>query len=159
MTLRDATAADAAALSALESECFPDDAWSGASLASHLETPLCLACLLEEGGEVIGYASGRALPPEAEVYRVAVRPDARRRGIGLALMGALELRLPGMAVTVSFWKSVHRIPPRGACTNPSVMRRSACAAVTTARPSRTRFCMKKFSVRRREPFPYVSDRF
>ena len=95
MTLRDATVADAAVLSALESACFPDDAWSGASLASHLETPLCLACLLEEGGEVIGYASGRALPPEAEVYRVAVRPDARRRGIGLALMGALELRFAG----------------------------------------------------------------
>ena len=95
MTLRDAAATDAAALSALESACFPDDAWSEASLASHLGTPLCLACLFEEEGEIVGYASGRALPPEGEVYRVAVHPGARRRGIGLALMGALELRFAG----------------------------------------------------------------
>ena len=81
MTLRDATEADAAALSALESACFPDDAWSGASLASHLETPLCLACLLEEGGEVIGYASGRALPPGSGTPgRAPSRHRARAHG-------------------------------------------------------------------------------
>ena len=95
MTLRDATPADAAALAAVETACFPNDAWSHDALLSHLTAPLSPACLMEEGGEVIGYASGRATPPEAEVYRVAVRPDARRRGIGLALMGALELRFAG----------------------------------------------------------------
>ncbi len=95
MTLRDATPADAAALARLETACFPGDAWSEASLSSHLSAPLCPACLMEDGGEVIGYASGRALPPEAEVYRVAVLPRARRRGIGLSLMGALELRFAG----------------------------------------------------------------
>lgn len=92
MTLRDATAADAAALTALENACFPGDTWSEGSLLSHLSTPLSFACLMEDGGEVIGYASGRAIPPEAEVYRVAVLPRARRRGIGLSLLGALELR-------------------------------------------------------------------
>ena len=95
MILRDAAPADAAALTALENACFPGDAWSEGSLLSHLSTPLCLTCLMEDGGEVIGYASGRALPPEAEVYRVAVLPRARRRGIGLSLLGALELRFAG----------------------------------------------------------------
>lgn len=91
MTLRNATVADVTALSTLETACFPDDAWSRESLLSHLTAPLCAACLMEDGGEIVGYASGRLLPPEAEVYRVAVLPRFRRRGIGLALLSALEL--------------------------------------------------------------------
>ena len=96
MTLRDATVADAAALSALESACFPDDAWSGASLASHLETPLCLACLLEEGGEVIGYASGRALPPEAGNH---VRVLIQRK------VESARLPAPAIPVRAQTWNS------------------------------------------------------
>ena len=92
MTLRDAAPTDAPALALLESACFPEDPWSPASLSSHLSEPLCLTCLMEDGGRVIGYAAGRSLAPEAEVYRVAVLPDCRRRGVGIALLSALELR-------------------------------------------------------------------
>lgn len=92
MTLRDATAADVASLAALEAACFPDDAWSADALLSHFSSPLAPICLLEDGGAVLGYAAGRCLTPEAEVYRAAVLPTARRRGIGLSLMMALERR-------------------------------------------------------------------
>lgn len=92
MTLRDATAADVAALAAVEAACFPDDAWSADALRAHFSTPSSPMCLLEDGAAVLGYAAGRCMSPEAEVYRVAVLPAARRRGIGLSLMAALEKR-------------------------------------------------------------------
>lgn len=92
MTLRDAVKEDLPALASVECLCFPDDFWSEQSLASHLADPLTLTCLFSDGERVLGYASGRAIAPEAEVYRVAVLPEARGRGIGTALLRALEVK-------------------------------------------------------------------
>ena len=37
-------------------------------------------------GEVVGYLFGCFIPPEGEIYRLAVRGDKRKRGIGYRLL-------------------------------------------------------------------------
>jgi ribosomal-protein-alanine N-acetyltransferase len=39
-----------------------------------------------ENGEVIAYVIGRLIAPEGEIYRVAVAPHKRQRGIGYRLL-------------------------------------------------------------------------
>ena len=46
--------------------------------------------LIEEGGQVCGYASMTALFEDAEVGNVAVKEGCRGRGFGKALMNAME---------------------------------------------------------------------
>ena len=41
---------------------------------------------VDENGNVVAYVLGRLIAPEAEIYRVAVRMDKRRRGIGYRLL-------------------------------------------------------------------------
>ena len=73
---------DLALLSALECECFAD-AWGEGEIRSHLgaSTALTLLCY-DEADRAIGYLFGSCLPPEGEVYRVAVLPKARKCGVG-----------------------------------------------------------------------------
>jgi ribosomal-protein-alanine N-acetyltransferase len=39
-----------------------------------------------DGGDVIAYVLGRIIPPEGEIYRVAVKKEKRQRGIGYRLL-------------------------------------------------------------------------
>ncbi|MGC9072361.1 MAG: ribosomal protein S18-alanine N-acetyltransferase [Acidilobus sp.] len=56
-----------------------------------------VALVAEESGEVLGYAVGLIeWGHVGHVISIAVRPAFRRRGIGTALMRALEERLRGM---------------------------------------------------------------
>ena len=45
---------------------------------------MCFTAL--EDGEVIAYVIGRLIAPEGEIYRVAVAPHKRKRGIGYRLL-------------------------------------------------------------------------
>ena len=45
---------------------------------------MCFTATDESG--VVGYIVGRKIPPEGEIYRIAVREDKRRRGIGYRLL-------------------------------------------------------------------------
>ena len=53
-------------------------------------------CRAAGGGQVDGYVLGRVAADEAEVLSIGVDPEARRRGLGLALLGALAARVAGM---------------------------------------------------------------
>ena len=85
MTVRTAQATDADAVAAIEALSF-SDAWSKKDTASVIEASYtrCFVALLE--GTVVGYLFTSFLPPEAEILRIATHPDARRRGVGHALM-------------------------------------------------------------------------
>jgi ribosomal-protein-alanine N-acetyltransferase len=86
MTVRAAQAADAAAVAAIEALSF-SDAWSEKDIESmiHASYTRCFVALVED--TVVGYLLTSFLPPEAEILRIAAHPDARRRGVGHALMG------------------------------------------------------------------------
>lgn len=79
-------APDAApALAAIHAECFPPgEAWSAEAIAGLMAMPGVAA--LHRPGE--GFVLFRAAADEAEILTIAVRPAARRRGAGRALLAA-----------------------------------------------------------------------
>lgn len=86
-TVRAASAADIPALTAIEAAVFPTEAWGESALRAHLEGVGTLSLLLLDGAkEAVGLALGVALPPEGELYRIAVRADRRGQGLGRRLM-------------------------------------------------------------------------
>lgn len=89
MLLRHGKAGDAAAIAAIEGACFSRP-WSEYSIVGHLsaEGKTTLTLVAEEDGRLLGVLLLSCLPPEGEVYRLAVLPEARRRGLGRALMAA-----------------------------------------------------------------------
>ncbi|MBQ8268357.1 MAG: ribosomal protein S18-alanine N-acetyltransferase [Clostridia bacterium] len=85
ITIRAATAADAAALAFMEAMLF-SDAWSEKSVGETLSSPFTAALVAECGGECIGYLLSSLLAPEGELLRIGVHPRRRREGLGGRLM-------------------------------------------------------------------------
>lgn len=83
-TVRTATAADAAGIAALEVLCFGDAAWSRDLVLAEVTAPLRHALVL--GDEPLGWASVQVVGDVADLTRIAVRPDARRRGLARELL-------------------------------------------------------------------------
>ena len=87
VSLRDAAAEDLGAILALDATCFePFWRYDAASLARLLDAERIVVALLE--GRFVGYTLSTLRAGEASLGRLAVAPEARRRGIGRAL--ALE---------------------------------------------------------------------
>jgi ribosomal-protein-alanine N-acetyltransferase len=88
-TLREARPSDLPALASLERSCFAPP-WSEHLLRLELDAPGSLVLVAESGGadRLDGYAVLRTVADEAELLRVAVRPDDRRAGIGRGLVEA-----------------------------------------------------------------------
>ena len=86
MEFRRARPDDAPGIRALELEYFSDP-WSERDIFSAIsvEGAMCYSAV-DESGEVVAYVLARLIAPEAEIYRVAVRVDKRRRGIGYRLL-------------------------------------------------------------------------
>ncbi len=79
-------------IAALEKQCFSDP-WSERSIASELENPLSLWLVAVEKDQVVGYVGSQSVLGEADMMNLAVSPDARRQGIGQALVKELIRRL------------------------------------------------------------------
>ena len=80
------------AIAQLESICFSCP-WSENSVASELTNALSLWLVAEEDGRVAGYIGSQTVCEESDMMNVAVHPDFRRRGIGEALVKAVETEL------------------------------------------------------------------
>ena len=80
------------AIAQLESICFSCP-WSENSVASELTNGLSLWLVAEEDGHVAGYIGSQTVCEESDMMNIAVHPDFRRRGIGEALVKALETEL------------------------------------------------------------------
>jgi len=104
MTVRAAEERDLRAVAQLERLCFSEP-WSEVSLAEHLASPLSVSLICEEEGEVLGYAYGSVIPPEGELYRIAVAHRARRSGLGSRLLSEFLSAL-GAAGAISVYLEV-----------------------------------------------------
>lgn len=85
MDFRRSTPFDAPGIAALEKLIFPDP-WSERDIQDLicLEGGMCFTAV--EGTRVVAYVIGRLIAPEGEIYRVAVDPAYRQRGIGYRLL-------------------------------------------------------------------------
>lgn len=92
--LREVDWRDLGMMAALESEIFPDDAWSEATMWAELAMRPRRAYLVVEGGVhdrgLLGYAGLDLAGDVADVMTVAVHPRARGRGLGAALLTGLH---------------------------------------------------------------------
>ena len=85
MDFRRASALDAPSIARLEDEIF-SDGWSERDVTDVIcsEGAICFIATDERG--TVAYVLGRMIAPEGEIYRIAVRPDKRQRGIGYRLL-------------------------------------------------------------------------
>lgn len=87
--IRDMRAVDLAQVVEIESDCFATP-WSARTFLNLLRRPNAALYVAENNlGDVLGYAVAWFSGPECELGDLAVRPDRRRGGIGLALVRAI----------------------------------------------------------------------
>ena len=112
MEIRRSRPDDATAIAEIELNTFGDP-WSKKDIFSYIcsDTGMCFTAL--EDGEPIAYIIGRKIPPEAEIYRIAVREDKRQRGIGYRLLSfALKTERGSGVETVFLEVRSKNIPAR-----------------------------------------------
>jgi ribosomal-protein-alanine N-acetyltransferase len=90
--IRDAEERDLPFLSETEAFVF-SDAWSASAISSHLSSEWAISIVAEDGAVPLGYLLGSVLPPESELFRIAVSPSARRMGVGRLLLDAFFERV------------------------------------------------------------------
>ncbi|ADH84749.1 ribosomal protein S18-alanine N-acetyltransferase [Desulfurivibrio alkaliphilus] len=100
--IRDLAAADLPAVAAMEAD--EPGGWSLEQWTAELARAggWQLVALDSATGRVIGYMAGMAVGNEAEIFRLLVAPDCRRRGVATGLLRQLWKRLPGLGVTSCF---------------------------------------------------------
>lgn len=98
---RPATAADHAAMAAIHAEAFePEARWDEAAIAELLAVPGSWALVAGEPAD--GFIMMRDAGGDAEVLTVAVRPAARRGGLGGELVEAALVRAVALGAEVVF---------------------------------------------------------
>jgi ribosomal-protein-alanine N-acetyltransferase len=85
MEIRRSKPDDATKIAEMEEKYF-SDSWQKKDIFSYVcsEDGMCFTAL--ENGEPIAYLIGRIIAPEAEIYRIAVDENHRRRGVGYRLL-------------------------------------------------------------------------
>ena len=89
---------DLSALSRLERECFSGEAWSTDSIGGFLGNSAVTAVAARLDGALVGAAYAISVCDEAEILKVAVKSDFRRRGLARAMLSELERTLRGSGV-------------------------------------------------------------
>lgn len=93
-----AAAADTAGLAAIHAAAFTrPPPWPAAAIAQTLATPGAFLCAAPDG-----FLIGRVLAGEAELLTLAVRPEARRRGIGRHLVSEFLLLATAAGAATAF---------------------------------------------------------
>lgn len=85
MDFRRSRPEDAFGIAEMEGAIFPDS-WSYRDIVDLISTEGAMCFSAVDNGRVVAYVLGRLIPPEGEIYRVAVREEKRQRGIGYRLL-------------------------------------------------------------------------
>ncbi len=85
MDFRRSVPDDATGIAELEELIFPDP-WDRRSVADLIVSEGAMCFTAVDGHTVVAYVIGRLIAPEGEIYRVAVRPEYRQRGIAYRLL-------------------------------------------------------------------------
>jgi ribosomal-protein-alanine N-acetyltransferase len=99
VAVRSVARADLAALARIHADCFPEDSWDVAALASVLAMAGAEARLAEEANRAVGLIFATVVGEEAEILTLGVAPGARRCGIARALLADLYARAQGRGAT------------------------------------------------------------
>lgn len=83
--IRNAQMNDALWIHRAEKEIFSDP-WSCESIESHLASGFGSGLILTADGERVGYLLANEIAGEAELLRIGIREDLRKRGLGKALL-------------------------------------------------------------------------
>ena len=94
ITIRDWAEKDLPKLMALERACF-DDAWTTEMMKNEFTRNGFCGVLAELDGEAVGYACGYTLFEDGELFKIAVSPDCRGKGIGGLLLDAFTEKAAG----------------------------------------------------------------
>ena len=88
LVIRAMTADDLADVVKLDKECSPT--WSPEQFVRGLTNQVSwqLVALQPENGQFAGFICGRTVLDEGEIFKVAVAPSFRRRGVGTQLIGS-----------------------------------------------------------------------
>ena len=92
---------DVEALASIERVCFLDG-WSEAQWLSTLNRPDFHGWKIEDSGKTIGFIAITALFEEAELLKIAVLPDFRKRGYGKRLLSHAFEQLNSLGVERMF---------------------------------------------------------
>jgi ribosomal-protein-alanine N-acetyltransferase len=101
MQIRSWEQKDITKLAEMERRCFSDP-WTEQMLADTLKLPVYHGFLVEEQGEILGYASMIVVCEDAEVGNIAVDLPFRGRGLSKVLMDAMHERAKSLGATQCF---------------------------------------------------------
>lgn len=73
----------------LESELFPDDAWTADSIAELLQTEINDVIILQKDNELLVYCLYQVVFETAEILRIGVNPSWQYQGIGTQIFNQL----------------------------------------------------------------------
>ncbi len=93
MEIRRSRPDDATEIAEMEEKIF-NDPWGKKDIFSYICSDLGMCFTATDESGVVGYIIGKKIPPEGEIYRIAVREDKRQRGVGYRLLSyALKTEL------------------------------------------------------------------
>ena len=102
-----------AQLDAIEQECF-HGSWTRDMLVEELMNPLSVLVTRERGGNIVGFALGRVVADEGELYQIAVLPEFRREHLGRDMLEELHsLMCEKGAVSCFLEVRSRNLPARG----------------------------------------------
>ena len=86
MNIRRAIPDDAGVIAEMEAEYF-SDAWQRRDIFTYICSEDSMSFVAtDDSGIPIAYVLGRIIPPEGEIYRIAVAKEHRKRGVGYRLL-------------------------------------------------------------------------
>ena len=97
MIIREMKPEDVPAIAELEKQCFSAP-WSENMIVSSLESRLSCWLVAEIEGTIAGYVGSESVLDSADMMNIAVAPEFRRQGIGVALVNGLISRLQRKSV-------------------------------------------------------------
>ena len=97
MIIREMKPEDVPAIAELEKQCFSAP-WSENMIISSMESRLSCWLVAEIKGTIAGYVGSESVIDSADMMNIAVAPEFRRQGVGVALVNGLISRLQSKSV-------------------------------------------------------------